>query len=328
MTARPHAVRFEMQGRMTPLVKAVQGTDYVPSRPFGGWLCTYGQIGPRGIIPTFDRQGHTFEAAKAMGQIDFSGYLAKGLWNDSHLCRCGHMHISTPCEKCPCTKNRTAAIGVPTHLEHHGPHTELAKAHSKVGWWTEGHLFDRNDPRSWLEFTDHEPTETELDRADYFWQLAQLLKGTPRELGLSAEGRMLLSPCQKRIIYAKVTKAAVCEVPQNPDATMRPLALAVPIQRGMIGADACATCSCPAGACKQLRLAAPEQISLAEAAEVADPGQLAADLEHLSVDARRRKLARLVALLSRRFNIPRDEAARWVRAWVAAPTTQSEAVDG
>lgn len=226
--AQQHAQanRFALSGSVAPLAKG--DGAYMPRRRLGGWLATYGKLSPSGgLVPTEDREGHTFEAARTFGGIDFSEYRKRGLWNDTH-------HF-----------NGQAFVGVPTVLEHHDEESPLAKSHGKVGWWTEGHLWDREDPRSWTDFTDYVPNETDFERADYYWKAANLLKGVPRDLGFSAHGKMLLSPCGKRIIWAAVTECAVCELPQNPDATAQLLTLAVKVTPRMLGADPCDRCSCP-----------------------------------------------------------------------------------
>lgn len=205
---------FEHSGSITPLRKAADG--YAPARQLGGWIITYGKIAPDGaVVPTLDREGHVFEAARTPNGVDFSRYLdlakgVRGFWNDTH-------HFDGHC-----------FVGVPTGLEHHTETTELAKAHGKVGWWTEGHLWDRGDERSWKDFTDYVPTPHDLDRADYYWNAAVMLKGLPRDLGMSAHGKMRVSECGHRITWASVDEDAICEMPQNPDATVQPLRLAVP----------------------------------------------------------------------------------------------------
>lgn len=269
------------------------------------------------ITPQLDRQGHFFEAARELGRIDFSEYLAKGVWDDTHI-------FDNP----NFPELGKIVVGVPTDLEYHGPESELAKAHGKVGWWTEGHLFDPHDPNSWRNFTTHEPTARDLQRADYYWRLSSLLKGTPRDIGISAEGKMLESPCGRRIIWAKVQRAAVCEVPQAPASTLQPLELAVPLKAGMIGASPCDSCSCPAGACKTLRLRKSGSSHIvsdlygfggenvddvygddhAQTVVPSQPDEARMDL----------KIRALVALVQKRFDLDRKEAARWVRAWMSS----------
>jgi hypothetical protein len=237
---------FELQGNLAPLVKAAVGAKgHSPSRMLGGWLMTYGKLGPDGgVVPTVDRDGQVMEAARELGHIDWSPYLDGGLWNDTH--------------------NEAVIVGAPTNLEFHDGSTPLSQAHGKVGFWTTGHLFDRNDPSSWELYTDTSrwpsgrPSEAELDRADHFWELAQLLKGLPRPIGFSAHGSMALSPCRKRIIWCQVRQAAVCELPKNPDATAEllkgsPLELLV-MRKAVPRADTnpCAKCKCPPWSCDGL----------------------------------------------------------------------------
>lgn len=295
-----------------PLAKADAKSGWMPTRPLGGWLATYGKIDENGrVVPTVDRQGHIFEAARTIGQIDFSDYLGKGRWNDTHL-------------------KPKVWVGVPTSLEHHDESSELAKAHRKVGWWTEGHLYDRFDPRSWTLFGDYEPTVEDLAKADHFWQIATMLRGLPRPLGFSAEGQMLLSPCKSRIIWARVDGNAVCEVPQNPDTAASPLALAVPdgtpLVPEMAGRLPCDTCSCPAGARCKLTAASAAAAPLAKAQTIGrgtfasagdpyDPTTL--------VEVRHREAAGttdddLIALVMRRFGVTQRTARRWVQTWRAS----------
>jgi hypothetical protein len=300
----PQAVRFDMTGELTALRKGTVDGQWTPTRPVGGWLATWAKIGPNGgIVPTFDREDQWFEAAKALGQIDFSDYLQKGRLNDTHL-----WDEAT---------NSGIMVGIPTALEYHDETTPLAKAHRKVGWWTEGHLFDRHDPESW---TRHgvEPTAQDLDRSDYYWRLGHLLKGTPRALGISAHGKMLLSPCGKRIIWAKVQHAAVCEIPQNPDSLLYPLRMAVPITRSMIGASPCESCACPPGACRDLRKAMTSGTMAAVVPE--DLEQSPAN--HPTDSDTEIKVERLVSLLCERNpHATRSEVLGWVRSWLKAKTS-------
>ncbi len=288
--------RFRITGTITPLTygamhKAVGSSVHVPTRPMGGWLMTYGQIGPAGgIIPTTDREGHIVEAARELGHIDWTEYLEKGLWNDTHL-----LDKATDCK---------IIVGVPTLLEFHDGTTELAKAHRKVGFFTAGHLFDRNDPASWSAYSDYVPNPSELDRSDYFWGLAQMLKGLPRQLGLSADGLMALDPETKtRIIYAVVKQAAVCEIPQSPDATLEPLMLAA--QRGFD---------------TPLEIMA-KAIAQAQGAPHAETSSMPADSpivpEDLEGDDEDRSVARLVKLIASRFMVSEAKAKAWVRNYIS-----------
>ncbi len=288
-------LRFTVQGDVWPLDSMRKGTAY--SRAMGGWLMTYGKIGPDGgIIPTVDREGHVVDAARELGHINWQNYVKAGRWNDTH--------------------DEGTIVGLPDSLEFHDGTTELAKAHRKVGFWTVGHLFDRADSRSWTGLTDdageaREPTPAELSRADHFWNLAHLLKGTPRPLGLSAHGRMALSACKHRIIYAEVDQAAVCELPMNPDATVEPMQLAAPgtpldiLRKGMDTGDRCQRCSCPAGSCARLAkavtsgtLQVPEDFEGARVSELIPTSEA---------------LARLVRLIMAQFHVSESDAKRWIR---------------
>jgi len=256
---------------MEPLRKSA-GAWWTPTRPLGGWLATYGKIGPDGgIVPTIDRDNQNFQAAGRLGDIDFSEYLQKGLWNDTH--------------------NEDRIVGRASTLEFHNGTTELSKAHGKVGFWTTGHLFDRTDPQSW-EGLDYTPSPLEFQRADHFWKLARLLKGTPRPLAFSAHGLMQLSPCRKRIIWAKVRQSAVCETPVNPDATVEPLELArkagiYELLRKGVGGDICGKCRCTTP-CSVLAKA--------------------------QIDDRR---AQLVAAIQKRSNVDEPTARRWLESYEA-----------
>jgi len=304
-------VGFSLHGTMSRLNKASRVAGYEPARPFGGWLAVWGTLGADGrVTPQRDRQGHYFEAAQELGRIDFTEYLGKGrIWDDTHMWD----HPEHP-------EVGRIGVGVPTSLEYHGPTSELAKAHGKVGWWTEGHLFDRDDEASWRLFTTYAPTARDLERADYFYGLSTLLKGTPRDLGISAEGKMLLSPCKSRIIWAKIQRAAVCEVPQAPASTLQRLELAVPIRRGMLDAGPCDSCTCPAGACRTLRLSKGEGTAniIDFAAEPSEgPPADEGDDEQGDEDRLSLKVARLVALLQRRHGLSKKQAVAWIRAWLA-----------
>jgi hypothetical protein len=312
-TTTEHVRRFRLVGEVVPLhgLRKAASAGWQPTRPLGGWLMTYGKIGPDGgIVPTVDREGHIVEAARELGHIDWSGYMRKGTWNDTH--------------------DEGCIVGMPTSLEFHDADTELAKAHRKVGFWTTGHLFDRDDPQSWAGLTDgggnpRRPTEHELARADHFWRLGMLLKGLPRPLGFSAHGRMALSSCRRRIIYCEVDAAAVCEVPQNPDATAEllkavrfevegsPLEFLRP---GMIGADpprSCGRCSCAPGSCEGLLRKGrgssfitdtPSTVA-PEAVDVPAPGGDATG----DGDTERATIRRAIDVLVRRFLITPAEAA-------------------
>lgn len=268
-------------------------------------MIPYGVVGMGGVTPIRDRDDQLFEAARTIGMIDFSDYLSKGRWNDTHV---GYT---------PETKDRPPVIvGVPVGLEFHDQESPLSKAHQKVGFWTEGYLWDRHDPQSWIR-AGHTPTSHELDRADHFWQLATLLKGSPRQIGFSAQGKMLVSPCGKRIIWAKVQHNAVCEVPVNPHAVAVPLNLAVPITRGMLDKPPCDDCRCPPGArCKTLTkgiTADSMSPMVTEDLEQKTGDELSGSKEEL-----KKKLRRLAELLAERTGCTLAEALKFVRTWAAA----------
>ena len=313
----PTSARFDLLGDVQPLAKG--GDGYVPRRQLGGWLATYGKIADDGsVVPTRDRQGHIMEAASAIGGIDFSEYLAKGLWNDTHQGYPGG------------APGPRIHVGVPRALEFHDATTALAKAHRKVGFWTEGHLFDREDPRSWTLYTDYQPTSRDLDRADYFWGLATMLKGMPRPLGFSAQGKMLISPCGNRIIWAQIAQNAVCEMPQNPDSAALPMALAVDgermIRREMVGAAPCDSCRCPPGArCKLVSTAKASgvQVGTFSSRQDLEPGP--ATRRSLTGDDAKPtgaedRYAHLVRLLCESWGLDERRARRWIATWAAANT--------
>lgn len=229
-----------------------------PTRPMGGWATTYGKVSPTGdVVPTVDRDEQIMECARAAGLIDWTGYLrqGRGFWNDTH--RGGR------------PGDRAFKVGIGTSLEFHGPSSALARAHGKMGWWTAGHLWDRNDPDSWRLYTNYQPTSADLDRADHFWGLAtNELALADRPLGFSVDGLMQLSPCKRRILKAWISELALAVGPRNADCTAEPLLkAALPsadpllwLRPERVGVEslpeACRTCACPAGACGLLRKAA------------------------------------------------------------------------
>lgn len=332
----PVSVSFAFNGSVVPLAKgeALSG-DYRPSRPLGGWLVTYGTINADGTVtPVVDRQGHTFDAAaKALGSIDWTQYLAKGLWNDTHLkdvaswADAGTKRSATIVDETPthvraqdptnpeqvwelphgsfAREKRRRVVGHGMRLEYHDATSPLAKAHGKVGFWTEGHLWDRNDPRSWTLAGAYEPTSADLDRADHFWALATMLKGVPRPIGFSADGKMLLSPCGTRIIWARVNESAVCELPQNPHAVALPLELSVPLGGASVLARACDTCRCPPGA-----RCVPTAAALAKAVTPSAP-PVPEDLEP-DVHGDTGETTTLIRLIVDRYHVSEAHAKRWV----------------
>lgn len=327
---------FVLRGSVSPLQgdmrKARRG--HTPTRPMAGWLMVYAMLKADGAMQlVVDRENHIMEAAAELGRIDWTEYLKKGLWNDTHT---------------------TRIVGVSTNLEFHDGSSELSKAHRKVGFWTSGHLFDRDDPASWELYTDRVPTEEELAKSDRFWTIANALKDTPRPLGLSAHGKMALSPCRTRILYAKCDEAALCELPHNPASTAEPMLLGEllrgsPLEwmrKGMVKRHdrPCGACKCPPNvACLAMRkagkghstrigndraLAGNESRALHvrknEIEGGDEPGAL--DPDDIDLDNPSERLALLVALIQQKFYVSERDALRWVRNYlIRDERTQQEA---
>jgi hypothetical protein len=193
--------------------------SWTPTRPLGGWLATSHEIMADGSLrPVSDREGQVFLASGSVDAVDLAPYIGWGLWNDEH---------------------RPTFVGVPTFLEFCGPDHPLAREHGKVGLWTEGHLFDGDDPASWEQFAKGRPadiwgaipqpsaplrpTEAELGRASMYWGLAKSIEALGRGIGFSAHGQSKVR--NNTIVGARITQAAVCSIPMNPQATAQPLAL-------------------------------------------------------------------------------------------------------
>jgi len=291
-----------MAGSVQPLMKGIASAmGHTPSRPMGGWLMTYGKLGPQGgVIPTVDRDGHVMEAARELGHIDWTPYLEQGLWNDTH--------------------NEEVIVGVPTSLEFHDGTTELSKSHGKLGFWTAGHLFDRNDPRSWELYTDRKPSEDELARSDHFWMLANMLKGLPRPLGFSAHGHMALSPCKKRVVWCRVKQSAICELPKNPDTTAEMLK-GSPLEIMRKGMDLASGRGCTCDCCAlPLSKASPQ---FEPALNTGGDGQptraelTRPDVDDLAIDQNFKPtgnhgLDDLLRAIMRRFFVDQGTASRWI----------------
>lgn len=189
--------QWRLSGQFQRLQKSPPGLDY--SRLLGGWLTTYGQIADDGsVVPTEDRQGQIFEAAKQPGNIDWSGYLNRGWWNDAH--------------------DRSTIIGRPLTLNFHDGSTDFGKEHRKVGWYSLGTMFDRNDPKTFGDYKGSKegPSDRELERSDELWNRADSLGG----LGFSVDGMYLPDETKKRIVYAVIDQAALHPTPHNPDAVV------------------------------------------------------------------------------------------------------------
>lgn len=248
MLAQPHDERWVLSGtaEAEPEAEMAKGTasDGPRLRRMAGWVTVYGTLGPDGgIVPTVDREGQVFEAARQLGLIDWTGYLTKGrgVWNYAHT---------------------NVRVGLPSSLEFHDGATALSQTHRKVGFWGAGHLFDAEEPQSWAGLSAM-PSREEFERADYLWTLGTRLQKGPRPLAFSVEGTMRLSPCRSRILSAAVERCAVLEYPHNPDATVEAMAKGVRfefLRRGMLGRRPCGKCSCPPGSCDvMLRGPTPQQ---------------------------------------------------------------------
>lgn len=258
-----------------PMMKASLGQ---PKRQLAGFATTYAVVDADGNLhESWDRDGQVMEAAKAANMIDWSMYLRGGMWNDTHIAPLPNGAMPRVYQG-----RDPVYVGVPQGLEFCAPGSEMAKAHRKVGWFTWGHLFDRRDPDSWRRHTEHYPSPDELDRSDYFWDTADLLKDTGRTLGFSMHGLMATSPCGTRIIWAKSNGLAVCELPSNPASTAearellkaqlgeRP-SLEQALGRAKPDRSPCGRCSCPPGVCGvQLRKASPASAKRQQKADFAE----------------------------------------------------------
>lgn len=246
---------WSLSGELSVATKAAPVTGHVPTRPLQGWATTYATIQEDGTLrPVVDRDKQVFEAAGDVRRIDWSGYLNGGLWNDTH-------RAPLPNGEMPdaAMGQSTLYVGVPTMLEFCGPDHYIAQQQRRVGWFTAGHLWDRNDPSSWELYTDHVPTEEELARADEFWRIAQERADLGTALGFSVHGYMWVSLCKRRVLQAQINGLAVCETPANPACPAMPVTLEVAakaIPEAVVGAARisdtvrpCGRCSCPPGVC-------------------------------------------------------------------------------
>jgi len=179
-----------------------------------------------------------------------------------------------------------------------------------VGFWTTGHLFDPADPYSWEGFLPREkwPSRHALERSDHFWNLGHLLKGTPRPLGLSAEGRMQTSPDKKRILKAIVTKAAIAEVPVSPDTTVEIMEFARKVRefrlsKGGVHADDISS----------MKSLVPEDLE----------GKAASDRDGQE-DVQEKQRLELVQLLQLRYGVSAATAERWIATFLARQQRNQE----
>lgn len=303
--ATPTTRPFVLKGGALACTDAVTGSGgHVPRRRLGGWLTTYGQIVDGKVVPTVDRDNQVMDAARELGRIDWTSYIKGGKWNDSHRALLPDGRRSPIMERE--ARIQPVYVGVPTTLSFHDGTTDLSKAHAKVGFWSDGHLFDRSDPDSWRLYTDHEPTNEDLLRADAYWYLAKALSPTDARIGFSVHGTCNLSPCRKRIIAATIAEAALCTAPRHPDATVDLLAGGeldlLEVVSGAAAPRACERCRCPAGACMRL-LKGMDADALAPAAPQDLEGATTATVDELREELVQRLIARGHAT---------EDARRWV----------------
>lgn len=138
-----------------------------------------------GILST-DRFDTDREALVQTG-LDFSYFLSRGVLNDSHQ-RSVAAIVGYPEEVLAFNKGET----LPDDTKATRPCT-----------WAEGRLLQ----------------DDEL--ADAVWKKGLALRGTPRALGFSLEGKWLARSADKRVVTkAEVYNAAVCAAPKNVDSTL------------------------------------------------------------------------------------------------------------
>jgi len=129
-----------------------------------------------------DREGQSIVGAIVEGNLNTKPYEEYGLWNDNHS---------------------QVTVG----------HPYLLRFEKGRGYYTEGKLLPNIHDGGLA-----------VERANYYWGLAKALregKGE-RTLGLSVEGKIdSISPCRSKIYKATIIKAAVCEIPMNPDCQLQ-----------------------------------------------------------------------------------------------------------
>ena len=307
-------------GPLAPLSKMARAVaHHVPRRRLGGWATVWALLGADGSVqPVVDRDGQTMDCAAEITGIDWSGYLREGggHWNAYH-----DHNLPIPLRGQP--GNRRQKVGISTLLEYHDTESPFAREHRKVGWWTAGHLWDREDPDSWRLYTSYVPTAEDLALADHFWTVAQRLGDTDRGLGFSVDGRMRTSPCGKRIIWAGVSEMAIAEVPANPASSVEVLELAKAAAGGAelrelvltkaprldAGASSpCGACRCGPNACQRVlrKSFAADVAALAPASMGATAASVATPAGPSPIPL----LDRLKALLVNRYWLDEPTAAR------------------
>jgi hypothetical protein len=221
-------IPFHIEGEVWAVHTEVmaKGAERRPTRPLAGWLMVYGTLGAsNNVIPIRDRQGHTHDAARELGHIDWTPYIEKGSWIDNHRWVHPDGRLAEWGDRPK--DGRRVHVGRAHTLQFHDGSTDLSLQHRKVGYFTSGELYDPTDPRSW-EGLGRVPTPYEFERSEHYWDLATMLKGTPRSLAFSADGVMALSRDKTQLMWARVGAAGVCEIPQHPATTAEPMELGVP----------------------------------------------------------------------------------------------------
>ena len=316
-----------MRGTLSPLIKVTAGVEgHTPTRSMAGWATVWAMIGGDGaLIPVVDRDNQTMDCAAELAGIDWTVYLqrGRGFWNDTH--------------KGGQPGNRQIKLGIGRTLQFHDAASPFAQEHRKVGWWTEGHLWDRDDSDSWRLYTDYQPTALDLERADAFWKVARYLDGSGRPLGFSVDGRMRTSACGRRIIWARVDEIALALGPSNPACTVEPqapLAKAVDmvgeglsrLPAGLIGAReapaACGACSCGPNACGLRRLAKSNAADVAPMAPESAGGVVSIAPAVLTPEADAggepvARLRRVIAVLRNRYRLDEPGARRALQLFLA-----------
>lgn len=227
---------------------------YTPTRRLGGWALPVGVVDAGGatrVLP--DRDGQDVEVADRLGRVDWSRYIAKGMWNDGHLAPLpSGAWPPHAADRLAAGNHNPVYVGVAEGLVYAAPGSELAKAHGKWGFYTWGHLFDPDDPASWAGYTDHKPTDEDLERAAYYWGIAQALDDTDARLGFSIHGTADFSACRKRVLGVSIAEMAVVTGPRMPGATadiLKGQAIELQMGRAQVTDIVCGRCSCPPGSC-------------------------------------------------------------------------------
>jgi hypothetical protein len=148
------------------------------------------KMGIGGIVSTdgLDRQQ---ERVLADG-LDFANFLAYGWFNDNH------------------GQSQGDIMGYPTGVRRVKPGDILPTGETcKVnGWWAEGYLLDNKKGRE-------------------CWENVEALKGTPRGLGFSIEGKVRNRKPGGIVAHADVSNVAITHVPVNPQTGLVALAKAL-----------------------------------------------------------------------------------------------------